>query len=226
MCQKIIDKTQRTDSYYLPNWIDENDVNPAIAKQHAFIKNHSDKFIVLYSGNIGKKQDWNSFIETVKQLQTHENIHFVVVGDGATKDILVDATKDLKNMTLYQPVAFDDLGDLLCSPDMHILCQKTDVIDTVMPSKILGMFASAKPSVVTGNKKSEIATLFDHVNAGYFIDNNNVSDIVKAIIDCAENKEKSVALGKNAREYILSHFSKSAILQKFHEKLSSLNVGV
>jgi colanic acid biosynthesis glycosyl transferase WcaI len=105
---------------------------------------------------------------------------------------------------------------------MHILCQKTDVIDTVMPSKILGMFASAKPSLVTGNGQSEVATLFSKVNAGYFIDDNSVDAIVSAIIECSSNKQQANQMGKNAREYILAHFSKQAILEKFITKISSL----
>jgi colanic acid biosynthesis glycosyl transferase WcaI len=84
-----------------------------------------------------------------------------------------------------------------------------------MPSKILGMFASRKPSLVTGNSQSEVAILFKQANAGYFIDTNIVSDIVDAICECAENKEHASLLGENARRYILSHFSKQAILHNF-----------
>lgn len=222
MCQKITTKTGRTDTYYFPNWIDDTDVNPATAKQHDFIKNHSGKFTVLYSGNIGEKQDWNVFIQTVKKLQHHTNIHFIVVGDGAYKNTLTDIAQGLDNITFYPPIAFDVLGDLLCSCDMHILCQKNDVIDAVMPSKILGMFASAKVSLVTGNQKSEVALLFKQANAGYFIDASQVDDIVTAILECAENPKKSSEFGHNARRYIIENFSKQAILKKFHEKLSEV----
>ena len=222
MCQKITDKTGRTDTYYFPNWTDENDINPETASKHEFIANHADKFTVLYSGNIGAKQDWDIFIQTVKKLETNNDIHFVVVGDGSVKDSVLEATKGLKNITFYPPVAFNVLGDLLCSPDMHILCQKTDVIDTVMPSKILGMFASAKPSLVTGNAQSEVATLFSKANAGYFIDDNSVDDIANAIIKCNSNKQQANLLGQNARKYILEHFSRQAILEKFMTKISSL----
>lgn len=219
MCQKITDKTGRTDTYYLPNWIDANDINPSTAKKHEFITAHSDKFTVLYSGNIGAKQDWDIFIKTVKKLENNKNIHFVVVGDGATKDMVVNETKDFNNISFYPPVAFSVLGDLLCSPDLHILCQKKDVIDTVMPSKILGMFASQKPSLVTGNSQSEVATLFQKANAGYFIANNNVDDIVNAIIACSQAPEKATEFGQNARTYIFENFSREAILKKLHEKV-------
>jgi colanic acid biosynthesis glycosyl transferase WcaI len=52
----------------------------------------------------------------------------------------------------YPPVPYEELNDLLC----RFACafQKNAVVDTVMPSKILGMMASAKPSIVTGNEYS------------------------------------------------------------------------
>jgi colanic acid biosynthesis glycosyl transferase WcaI len=223
MCQKITDKTGRNDTYYLPNWIDAHDINPQTAKKHDYLTHHSDKFTVLYSGNMGAKQDWDIFIQTVKSLNDNPKIHFVVVGDGAMRDTVINATKDLNNISFYPPVAFNVLGDLLCSADLHILCQKTDVVDTVMPSKILGMFASQKPSLVTGNEKSEVATLFHKANAGYFIADNNVDTITKSIIECSENKEKAEQFGHNARTYILDNFSREAILQKLMDTLKKID---
>ncbi len=222
MCQKITDKTGRNDTYYFPNWIDDTDVNPDTAKQHEFIDNHKGKFTVLYAGNIGEKQDWDIFIQTVRSLRYQTNIHFIVVGDGAYKNTLIDMAQELKNITFYSPVAFNDLGDLLCSCDMHILCQKNDVIDAVMPSKILGMFASARASLVTGNQKSEVAILLKKANAGYFIHTNHIDDIVQAILECAENTQKASEFGSNARQYIIENFLKQAILRKFNKKLSEV----
>lgn len=219
MCQKITDKTGRQDVFHFPNWIDADDINPDKSRLHHFIKNHSDKFTLLYAGNIGEKQDWDIFRQIVKQFNTQTHIHFIVVGEGATKELLLNDCKNIDNISFYPPVPFNELNDLLCSADMHILCQKANIIDTVMPSKILGMFASAKPSLIVGNDKSEIATLMKQTNLGYFVTNNNISEIISVIQQCANNKEKSYELGKNARKYVTSHFSKDNILQKFYEKI-------
>ena len=102
---------------------------------------------------------------------------------------------------------------------IHILFQKTDVIDTVMPSKLLGMMASAKPSIVTGNLKSEVATIFNDSQGGYYFDGNSVNDIINNIKKLTENKELCKTLGLNAKTYVNEKFSKKEVLDKFINKL-------
>ncbi len=68
----------------------------------------------------------------------------------------------------YPPVPYNELSDLLCSTDIHLLFQKPNLLDTVMPSKVLGMMASAKPSIIIGHKDSEINSTFKTTDAGSF----------------------------------------------------------
>ena len=49
-------------------------------------------------------------------------------------------------------------------------------MDAVMPSKVLGMMASSKPSLIIGNDNSEIKTIFNSCCPGMFF--NRYSDQV------------------------------------------------
>ena len=219
MLSKLESKTD-TSSYFFPNWVDENFINPQKTKQHTLMT--SNKFKVLYSGNIGAKQDWNFFIKVVKYFETNENIEFIIVGAGAKKEWLVTQTKAYINVIHYMPVEYATLPDLLCSADLHILFQKNDVVDTVMPSKLLGMMASARPSVVTGSVESEVAKVFDKSEGGYFYDSTSFDDVVNAIETLAVNKEKAIEMGDNARKYITEHFSASKVLASFESKVKEI----
>ncbi len=219
MLEKAKNKTN-TETFYFPNWIDENFVNPDKAKIHPYLS--SNKFKILYSGSIGAKQDWETFVKVVNYFKNREDIEFIVVGDGAKKDWLLSKINNIKNVNYYPPVPYEELPDLLCSADLHILFQKSDVVDTVMPSKLLGMMASAKPSLVTGNNKSEVAKILKDSKGGEFFESSDL----KLIISFIEKLKKDVNLvdfyGKNARQYIVEHFSKDKVLKNLENKINEI----
>ena len=124
-------------------------------------------------------------------------------------------------MAYHSPVPYEELSDLLCSADLHILFQKTDVLDTVMPSKILGMMASGIPSLVIGNKDSEIKKILETSNGGLFFSNYS-SEVVYDVKKLIESTSRYEKMGKDAREYVLSNFSKEKILNKMTKKVRDL----
>jgi len=219
MLSKLELKTN-TQNYFFPNWVDEEFINPLKSQQHEFMK--SENFKILYSGNIGAKQDWDFFIKVLKYFENYEDIEFVVVGAGAKKEWLLEETNNIVNIKHYMPIEYTMLPDLLCSADLHILFQKNDVIDTVMPSKLLGMMASAKPSIVTGNLKSEVAKVFEKSEGGYFFDSDDFDKVVSSIEKLVINKLESIKMGANARKYIVEHFASSKVLTDFETKVQEV----
>lgn len=217
MLSKLESKT-KSENFFLPNWIDEEKINPATAIQHKYLK--SDKKKILYSGNIGDKQDWDTFLQFCKDLD-QSKYEVVIVGDGARKAWLQEQIKDLNVASYYPPVEYEELSSLLCSADLHLLFQKTDVIDTVMPSKVLGMMASAKPSLIIGNEESEVKTILDSSKGGLYY-NNYSSKIVVELDDLFQDATKAKKMGENARKFIVEKFSKNAILDKMIQKINTL----
>jgi len=215
-----LERKTSTMSYFLPNWVDPDFLDPKKAVKHEVMP--SDKFKVLYSGNIGEKQDWSFFVEIVKHFRNYENIIFIVVGAGSKKEWLVKQLGELNNIEFFTPVAYEELPNLLCSADLHVLFQKKDAIDTVMPSKLLGMMASQVVSLVTGNKKSEVAKIFKKSRGGYFFDSECFYDVVAVIEDLSSHQEIAVELGVNARNYVINHFSATSVLDDFGKKVKNV----
>ncbi|WP_159779992.1 WcaI family glycosyltransferase [Flavobacterium sp. 9AF] len=213
-------KKKSLNNYYFPNWIDSNVINPTRAQNTNYF--NSDKFNILYSGNIGKKQDWNIFIDIVKDLAKYNGIHITLIGDGASKNEVLEKTKELKNMTYFEPVIYSELNNILCNADLHVLFQKDLVIDTVMPSKILGMMASEKPSIVTGHKDSEVRYIFEKSKGGFYYMNHQKDEIINKIIELFNNKDTSITTGRNARNFITKNFSKENILNDFIDRIKQL----
>lgn len=219
MLDKLKTKTD-TPNYFFPNWVDENFIDPHKTTKHQLMS--SEKFKILYSGNIGAKQDWDFFLQVIAHFKDENNMEFIIVGAGAKKEWLVKQTKGYVNVKHYMPVDYATLPDLLCSANLHILFQKNDVVDTVMPSKLLGMMASAVPSVVTGSVESEVAKVFEVSNGGYFYDSTCLDDVLQVIKELSSDLEKTKIIGDNARTYIVEHFSASKVLANFEQKVQEV----
>lgn len=216
MLKKLETKTASSTSYF-PNWIDYSKINPETAKPNKLFD--SNKFNILYSGNIGAKQDWDFFIDFVKACQENNKVHVYLIGEGAKREDVVEKIKNFSNCTYFPPVRYEELNDLLCNADLHILFQKSTVVDTVMPSKILGMMASAKPSIVTGYEESEVKHNFEISNGGfYYYENNKLNQIMTKINHLIESPKDSVEIGENARKFIIEKFSMEKILNNFENE--------
>lgn len=216
MIDKLRQKT-KAKTYYLPNWIDVSLFEKEFDKKHLYL--NSNKFKILYSGNIGAKQDWHFFFSFIEKIKNLDDIEVVIVGDGAEKEYVVKKASEYKFIKYYNLVPFSELPLLLSSADLHILFQKQDVIDTVMPSKLLGMMASRKPSIVTGNLKSEVATVLKESKGGYYFDGNSTEEIIEVINKLTNNYDLSSKLGTNAKNYIKSKFSQEEVLGNFVNEL-------
>ena len=209
MLTKLQHKT-KTEQFYFPNWIDENTINPASAQQHPYLSSNKNK--ILYSGNIGDKQDWNIFTTFCKTLNPEKH-EVILVGDGAKRKWVVNQIKELKNVFYFPPVQHNDLSNLLCSADLHILFQKTDVLDTVMPSKVLGMMASEKPSLIIGNNFSEVKTILEESQGGYYFTDFSPK-VIEKVESLFTNKQKAIQTGKKARKFVIEQYSKEKIFNK------------
>jgi colanic acid biosynthesis glycosyl transferase WcaI len=219
MLRKLAQKTT-TKQIFFPNWIDHSLIDPSIAKESKLL--NPKTFAILYSGNIGEKQDWNFYIAFVKAMENCPDFHFYLVGEGAKRLDVVTELKDRVNFSYCPPVPYHQLNDLLCSADLHILFQKPDFKDLVMPSKILGMMASAKPSLVVGHEGSEIKTNFEQSNGGFYFHENNIESIKQKVIHLKAHPLEAKKMGVNARKFVVESFSFNTVLSEFQINLEAV----
>ncbi|WP_204344462.1 WcaI family glycosyltransferase [Psychroserpens algicola] len=213
MLNKLNKKVKNANTYYLTNWLDTSKFRVKTIQKHDYLK--SDNFKILYSGNIGAKQDWDFFFAVLEGLKTSTGIEVIVVGEGAEKTKVVQKIQQYDFVKHFNLVPYEELPSLLSSADVHVLFQKSDVIDTVMPSKLLGMMASSKPSIVTGNKASEVATVYQKSQGGYYFSDNSVDSVIDCINELKNNKELCTQLGANAEQFVVKNYSKENILDNF-----------
>ena len=219
MLQKARDKSKHQQPFYFPNWVSGTQISPQRSSRHSIL--NPNKFTLLYSGNIGEKQDWQ-FLQGLCELVSDPAIEILIVGDGGARKSLELMLSRYEFVRFHQPLPYEELNDLICHAQVHFLFQKTDILDSLMPSKILGMMASARPSIVTGNSASEVALNFKKSGGGSYFSDGNPNTVYQQILEWKNHPEKAEAVGKNARHFILHEFSDDAILNRFKQKIEEI----
>ncbi|MBT8273429.1 MAG: WcaI family glycosyltransferase [Bacteroidia bacterium] len=219
MLDKLREKTGRK-GYFLSNWLDTSKFNMDFNEKHPYL--NSTNFKILYSGNIGAKQDWDFFFAFLEELKPLKDVEVIVVGEGAEQKNVKQRLDDFHLAKHYNLVPFEDLPLLLSSADLHILFQKDEVIDAVMPSKILGMMGSGRPSIITGNRKSEVRQIFEDSQGGYYFQNDQLQAILDVVKGLQADQELGDELGRKAKQFIMDRYSKETVLNGFVNELNNL----
>ena len=186
----------------------------------------SDSIIALYSGNMGEKQGLNLLSDLVKLNLAHQHnsfgkeIHFIFCGDGPGKAGLLKTCSEYKNVHFLPLQPSEGLPVFLSTADIHLLPQKSEVSDLVMPSKLTGILFSSKPVLTCAIEGSE---LFEIVkNCGIVVSPGDSMAFYNAFIMLANDQELRERLGLLGRQYALKNLDKDKILSSFELQLKKL----
>jgi len=202
-----------------PNWADTNHLypleSPSTYREELGIL--ASEIIFLYSGNMGEKQGLEIVIDAARRLADRKNVAFVMCGQGAAYSRLRELADGLSNIHWLPLQPLDKLNDLLNMADVHLLPQRADAADLVMPSKLTGMLASGRPVLATAFEGTQIAKVLE--SSGVIVPPEDVDSFVDAIVRLAGNAKQRQKLGKNARDYAVENLGRDAVLARFEESL-------
>lgn len=210
-----------------PNWVDISAIQPLkeVSPYRKELNIGDDKIVALYSGNMGGKQGLEILAEVAQMVaeQQHQHIQFVFCGNGAGRADLEQACVGLNNVIFLDLQPFERLGELLGMADIHLLPQRADAADLVMPSKLTGMLASGKSVIATATAETELGyVITEDAKCGLIVPPENGSAFADAIIQLSQDSESRQRYGKNGRQYAENKLSKDQILKTFEQDLKNL----
>ena len=178
-----------------------------------------DKFIVGYTGSITNANDMETFCKAVEMLQYHKDIVFVIVGDGKDKQNLVNTYGTLDNIIFIKPINKSQIQSILDKFDICYIGWKKEKLYNygISANKIFDYMYSGKPILHAYSGKGDIVAIAD---AGLTVEAENPGEIVKGILKFySMPKGDRTDLGKNAKTYVLEHFTYEKLAKKFEEIL-------
>lgn len=226
MVQRVIAKgvqAQRTLEF--PNWVDVTMISPQPIGRldnpvRQMLDLPKDALVVLYAGNMGQKQGIEVVLDAARSLSGHPRLRFVLAGAGAALDSLKQQAHGLGNVQWLPLQPLELLNDLLNTADIHVLPQRADAADLVMPSKLTGMLASGRPVIGTADLGTQLG---DVLNAcGVRVPPGDAAALAKALSELADAPEERAALGAKGRQHALDHLSHTAVLTAFESQLRRL----
>ncbi|MFM0057527.1 glycosyltransferase WbuB [Paraburkholderia phytofirmans] len=206
----------------LPNWVDVSMIFPLTrpSEFRRLLGIPDDQKVILYSGNMGAKQGIETLADAAVALAARTDLTFVFCGSGAAKEDLRERCSRLTNCVFLPLQPLDRLNELLNLADIHVLPQRGDAADLVMPSKLTGMFASGRATVAMARRGT---ALYEAVAPrGVVVPPDNLKALTAAITALANDAERRAALGKAARAYAERTLSPESTIRTFEERLAML----
>jgi colanic acid biosynthesis glycosyl transferase WcaI len=201
------------------NWVDVETIRP-LGRESTYRSELSipnDAKVVLYAGNMGKKQGLEHLAAAAALLANRTDIHFVFCGEGPTKAKLAKRCAGLSNCRIIGLQPVERLNELLNFADIHALPQRADAADLVMPSKLTGMMASGRAIIAMARAGTE---LYDAVaSRGVVVEPDNAHALAAAIAALADDEPRRAVLGAAARRYAQNALSPLAVFGRIEAKL-------
>jgi len=205
----------------IENWAIEdipicNKQNNIFAQKH----NLTDKFTVLYSGNMGRLHDIET-IATAATILTDQPIQFVFIGDGAKTKILEQKiqTYQLKNILLLPLQPREILPLSLTACDISLVSLIPGAENIVAPSKLHGMLAAGRGIIAITEANSYIDQLLTNSGSGINIPPNQPQKLASLILELSQQPEKVKIMGEKAHQVYKNRYRFERALDEYEELL-------
>ena len=209
---------------FLPLWVDSKLISPG-NRNGPFRKTHNiseKQTVVLYTGNMGAKQNLENVLEAAARLQGQQDLSFLFVGDGTEKERLQGHAQDralsnVRFLPLLPPQPKELLPEMLAAADVLVLNQSSQIADTVVPSKLFTYMAAGRPVVAAVSPSSQAAAFIRQARSGIAVDADNPAALAGAISRLKENGELAERLGRQGRLFVEEHCAPDRILSRYED---------
>jgi colanic acid biosynthesis glycosyl transferase WcaI len=192
-----------------------------------------DRFVVLFAGVMGYAQDMNVIVEAAAQLRDDPRIVFVLAGDGVRREKAEAAVKalGLANVRFLPLQPIDRYPSLVDAADCCLVTLDASVATPVVPSKIGGLLAQARP-VVAALPAGDAREIVEQSGGGVCVEPGDAAALAAAIRRLASDPMWRKAMGDAGRRYAEVHLSReaatgayAALLERFSSQQGGAVVG-
>jgi len=212
--------TQRLQSHGVPgrkirtvhNWVPAEAVRP-LPWGRSYLEGAfglDGRFVVMYSGNMGMGHEFDTILDAAERLRRDPTIRFVFVGTGRRRAEVMEAARRrrLGNVQFGQPQPLGRLSELLGSARVHLVSMREGLEGILVPSKIYGIMAAARPAVMVGSTRNEVARLLAESGGGFTVGTGRPAELAALIGSLRDQPDVARRMGQAAREYYECHLGR------------------
>jgi glycosyltransferase involved in cell wall biosynthesis len=227
MERRLLDKgLPRERIVFIPVWSDETGVRP-MAREGNPVRERwhlGSAFTVMYSGNFGLGHDAETIKHAMLALKGREDVKFVFVGGGKRRAEIEAFIREhsLANASYRDYVPREQLAQSLCAGDVHLISLREGMEGLIVPSKLFGIMAAARPAIFIGHPDSEIARVLAESGSGLLVREGDGTGLAAAIEQLAADPTGTKGMGERARAALLGRYDASSACRAWADLLERL----
>jgi colanic acid biosynthesis glycosyl transferase WcaI len=212
----------------IPNWIDTERLAPR-EKANAWARGGGldKKFVVMHSGNVGHAQDLDSLVRSATFLRDLDDLSIFIIGTGARHAELVALAQllEVDQVTFLYYQSRGVLPQSLSAADVHVVGLAPGLAGYVVPSRLYGILAVARPVIVAADPDSETAQVVERIGCGIVVPPGRPELLARAIRDAHDGKHDLAEMGRRGREWVEREADRSVAVRRYRDLLAELAAG-
>jgi colanic acid biosynthesis glycosyl transferase WcaI len=204
----------------IPNWCNDAAIRPLNPADNPLREawGLEDKFVVGYSGNLGRAHEYQTLLDAAERLRTQFEIIFLFIGGWALSAGLKSEVerRGLSNAFRFLPYQDESLlPQSLALPDIHWISLRPEMEGLIVPSKFYGIAAAARATIAVAAPDGEIGALVARYDCGHAVAPGDGSGLAELIQRLAGDPERRARMGANARAMLDGAFSRKFCLESW-----------
>jgi len=203
----------------IENWADEVAIQPKPTQASRLRQQLDlrDRFVVCYSGNLGRAHEFETLLGAAGVLCGDDSVKFLIIGGGTNMEGMRRAVAQLAldNMVFlpYQPL--EQLGDSLAAADVHLVSLRPELEGLIMPSKLYGILAAGRPVIFIGDGDGDVARAIRRADCGETVPIGASPELIAAIRRMQANPDGRASMGMRARQAFKKYHTKDEAIARW-----------
>jgi len=194
------------------NWADGTDIRPLTEQSNPFVEEHKlgASFVVLFSGNLGRVNEFSTVLEAARLLRERSDIVFLFVGEGAKKAEIQDFRRkhSLESIRLLDYEPRHQLRYSLAAGHALLVTLADGLAGLSVPSKVYAIMAAGRPLLYVGDPRTDIARLITENRCGAVVASGDSIGLAELIAKWSSERATVEECGTAARALFEHRFDR------------------
>lgn len=209
---------------YIPNWAEDLYNVPVTGIPEKYMEAMPKGFNIVFAGNIGESQDFESILKAVEMTKSYEKINWVIIGDGRKKAWVEEKIKSQgleKNIYLLRRYPPEEIPYFFSLANIMLLTLKNEeIFSLTIPSKLQSYMAAGKPilSMINGVANQ----IIQDAGCGYTSGAGDYEGLaLNAIKAYQSHPEDLISKGENGKVFYHREFEKQQIIDRLIDAIKT-----
>jgi len=213
--------------HVIPNWCDDDDIQPIAPSDNPLRRRWGieGRFVVGYSGNLGRGHEFETILDAAEHLRSHPNILFLFIGGGHKFDELARQVHQRKLDSAFRFFPYQERAALthsLSVPDVHWISLKPELEGLIVPSKVYGIAAAGRPIISITARDGEIARLVQRHRCGIIVEPGRGHHLAEELRRLSADPSARAEMGLRARAMLEKHFTRQQAFARWDQLFGTI----